>query len=131
LKLFYLFFIRKNLNQIKKKRGRFALRSNKIQYKIINKLSEWFDLITDDRISVISADFTNDKFLQVHYKNTHLNTRASKTNIVLAAFVTSHARLELLAELRKFCPTQIIYYDTGTIYTNIKTEFDWIHIKAI
>ena len=55
--------------------------------------------------------------MQVHYKNTELNTRASKTNIVLAAFVTSHARLELLAELRKFSPSQIIYYDTGIFLT--------------
>ena len=112
-------FLHKKLVQnINLKRGRFALGSNKIQYKIINKLCDWFDIITDDRVSVISADFTNEKYLQVHFKDTHLHTRAAKTNIVLAAFVTSHARLELLTELRKFNSNQIIYYDTGKVKKN-------------
>ena len=57
--------------------------------------------------------------MQVHFKDTHLQTRAAKTNIVLAAFVTSHARLELLTELRKFNSNQVIYYDTGKVENSI------------
>lgn len=96
--------------------GRFAMSSNKSQYRIITDLAEWIQLVSDPEHKVTSADYTNKKYLQVHYRNTNLKQRSLKTNIILASFVTAYARMRLLSEIRKFDPYQILYYDSDSIF---------------
>ena len=71
-------------------------------FKIITKTSEWIQLITNEQFIVQRADYTNNKYLQVYYKNkSEINECESKTNnVALASFVTCYGRLKLLEALK-------------------------------
>ena len=100
--------------------GRYAMQSHKSLYKVIVDLAEWIQLVSDSNFLVTSADCTNKKYLQVQYKNTKLSERSAKTNLILVSFVTAYARIRLLKELRKFEDSQIIYYDSDSVFFSHK-----------
>ena len=91
--------------------GKLGQKADKTQYKVMNDPNQWIALIDDDNYQ----DFTNGKYIQVFYKNDNLsNETRSKTNIVLACFITAYARLNLYNVLEKL-DRQIIYSDTDSI----------------
>jgi hypothetical protein len=99
--------------------GKFGEQENKIMYKIVSEMSEWISLISDEQIKVVRADYTNDKYLQVYYKNnTEITETASKTNVALASFVTCYGRLKLFSEIKQL-GQRLIYCDTVFIFFNI------------
>lgn len=66
------------------------------QVKIILDPAEYFDLLSSDKVNVTDANFINDELIEVHYENVDEFIEASgKTNVVIAAFTTAHARLRL------------------------------------
>jgi hypothetical protein len=96
--------------------GKLTQKPNKTKYKIINDSNEWINLISDDAKSVIRVDFTNNKYLQVFYKNNEeINESSSKSNVVLGAFITAYGRLKLLSEMNKL-RGRVIYVDTDSIF---------------
>lgn len=77
--------------------GKLTQKPNKTKYKLINDSNEWINLISDDAKSVIRVDYTNNKYLQVFYKdNEEINESSSKSKVVLGAFITAYGRLKLL-----------------------------------
>ena len=61
-------------------------------------------------------NYTNDKYLQVHYTNNNeTNETPSKTNVVIGAFITAYGRLKLLDEMNKL-KRRVIYCDTDSIF---------------
>jgi hypothetical protein len=81
-----------------------------------NDSNECISLISDDTKSVIRVDFTNNKYLQVFYKdNEEINESSSKSNVVLGAFITAYGRLKLLSEMNKL-RGRVIYVDTDSIF---------------
>jgi hypothetical protein len=53
-----------------------------------------------------------------------LHAGNGKTNVILAAFVTSHARLKLFSELKKL-GDRVLYFDTDSIfYISREGEYD-------
>ena len=96
--------------------GRLAMNSNKPQYKFIVKPSEWFSLISDDQYIVNSADFTHENYLQVYYTKTeNFFESTANINVVLACFVTTHARIKMHREFMKIGPNRVCYADTDSI----------------
>ena len=93
--------------------GRFGMQSNKKQYKLIRKTSDWFSLISDDRYVVHDVDFTHKNYLQVYFseKNDYFESTAD-VNVVLACFVCAYGRLKMLNELTKL-DDRALYMDTG------------------
>ena len=98
--------------------GRFGMSTNKTQVKFISKIHEWHKLITSSEIEVSDVDFSIDDILTVYFKqnNKFYDGGSSNTqvNVVIAAFVTSHARLKLLSELQKL-GDRALYHDTDSI----------------
>jgi hypothetical protein len=93
--------------------GRFGMQSNKKQFKLIRKTSDWFSLISDDRYVVHDVDFTHKNYLQVYFseKNDYFESTAD-VNVVLACFVCAYGRLKMLNELTKL-DDRALYMDTG------------------
>jgi hypothetical protein len=98
--------------------GRFGMQSNKKQYKLIRKTSDWFSLISDDRYVVHDVDFTHKNYLQVYFseKNYYFESTAD-VNVVLACFVCAYGRLKMLNELTKL-DDRALYMDTGEHFFN-------------
>ena len=95
--------------------GRYGMKENKSQYKLISNTRDWFTLMSDDRYIVTSVDFTHKKYLQVYYieEQDYYETK-SNVNVVLAAFITAYGRLKMLSEITKLGP-RTLYMDTDSI----------------
>jgi hypothetical protein len=102
--------------------GRLAMNTNRTSFKIINKASEWFDLLSDDQYDISSIDISHPNALQVCYNNLY-NEGSVETSVTHAAFVTCHARLKLYSELEKL-GDRVLYFDTDSIiYINRVGEY--------
>ena len=80
--------------------GRFAQRSNLVKTEQIQDPQLFFDYLTSDEINVLDADLVSDDIVEIRYEYTDnfIQTDA-KTNVIIAAFTTAHARLMLYEEL--------------------------------
>lgn len=98
--------------------GRFGMANNKSKIKFISQLSEWTSLITDSTKEVSNIDFSINGVLTAFYKEfDEYNDGGSsnkQVNVILAAFVTCHARLKLLSEMQKI-GKRVLYHDTDSI----------------
>lgn len=104
--------------------GKFAQRPNMTQVKIISDPAEYFDLLSSDKITVTDANFINDELIEVHFENVDEFVEASgKTNVVIAAFTTAHARLKLYGVLEQL-DRRVLYFDTDSVIY-VSKEGDW------
>ena len=103
--------------------GKFGMKTDKMQVKFINNLKDWYELISNDEYVVHDVDFSIDDILVVYYKRNINSTFSSNTvNVVLASFVTCHARLRLYKELKKL-GNRVLYFDTDSIiYSSKKND---------
>jgi hypothetical protein len=71
--------------------------------------------MTDDKLQVNDLLFINDEFVALRYENKEeFVAPLSNTNVVIAAYVTAHARLKLY-ELLERLQDRILYFDTDSI----------------
>jgi hypothetical protein len=104
--------------------GRFGMNTLRSQVKRIDSREEWFKLIADDNFIIHDAIELNEEIFQVNvsqHKSLHMG--CDKTNVPLAAFVTSYARLHLFETLHKLGP-RVAYYDTDSIIFLSDKEFE-------
>ena len=95
--------------------GKFAQRPNMTKVKIISDPAEYFDLLSSDQIKVTDANFINDELIEVHFENVDEFVEADgKTNVVIAAFTTAHARLKLYSVLEQL-DRRVLYFDTDSV----------------
>ena len=95
--------------------GKFAQRPNMTKVKIISDPAEYFDLLSSDQIKVTGANFINDELIEVHFENVDEFVEADgKTNVVIAAFTTAHARLKLYSVLEQL-DRRVLYFDTDSV----------------
>ena len=115
--IFYLFFISVLI-------GKFAQRPNMTQVKLISDPTEYFDLLSSDKVNVTDANFINDEIIEVHFENADDFVEANgKTNVVIAAFTTAHARLKLYSVLEQL-NHRVLYFDTDSVIY-VSREGDW------
>ena len=100
-------------NEMDRRTGKFAQRTNMTQVEMVDDPVRYFDLLTDDSIEVQNARLVNDEMVEMHYVHSKDFIPANaKTNTVLAAFTTAHARLKLYSILEAL-NERVLYYDTG------------------
>lgn len=100
--------------------GYLGMNTNKPQFKIINHLDEWLDIINDDKVLVNNISFVNDNLMYVYFtdlEDHHIG--GLKTNVVLASFVTAQARIKLFEELNRL-GYRVLYCDTDSILYSTK-----------
>lgn len=104
--------------------GYFALNTNKTTHEFINELSEWNELLHNDRYNINNIYFEpENKCIQVTYSEEEsVHVGNNKTNVILAAFVTTYRRLALYHALEKL-GDRVLYFDTDSVYFVSKPNF--------
>ena len=95
--------------------GKFGQRNNMVQTKYVTEVSEFYEILLDDRLDDVNFHFINDNMVQMTYnfKDQFVDNHNS-TNIFIACFTTSHARLMLYEKL-EYLDRQVLYFDTDSI----------------
>ena len=71
---------------------------------------------------MLDTDLVSDDIVEIRYEYTNNFIQAdAKTNVVIAAFTTAHARLMLYEEL-DMLKERVLYYDTHSIIYLTKLE---------
>ena len=96
--------------------GKFAQRSNLVKTEQIDDPQKFFDYLTSDEIVVLDADLVSDDIMEIRYEfgETDFVQADPKTNVVIAAFTTAYARLQLYEEL-DMLGERVLYYDTDSV----------------
>ena len=76
--------------------GKFAQRSNLVKTEQIDDPQVLFDCLTSDEITVLDANLVSDEIIEIRYEyGENFVQPDPKTNVVIAAFTTAYARLQL------------------------------------
>ena len=107
--------------------GKFGQRSNMSQTKYVTEVSEFYEILLDDKLDNINFQFINENMVQITYNfKDQFVDNSNNTNIFVACFTTSHARLMLYNKL-DYLKEKVLYFDTDSIIyvddgtKNIKT----------
>ena len=95
--------------------GKFGQRSNMSQTKYVTEFSKFYEILLDDKLDNLNIQFVNDNMIQMTYNfKDQLVDNSKNTNIYIACFTTSHARLMLLNKLDYF-QEKVLYFNTDSI----------------
>jgi len=95
--------------------GKFGQRNNKTQVDVVYSVKELWDLLLNDQLTDFNISVIDENRLMVAYRLKDVCLPNSKnTNIYVAAFTTSHARLRLYEQLERL-GEQVLYHDTDSI----------------
>lgn len=105
--------------------GRYAMQSNKTQSKFITTCEDLYKVFLNKQFEVKDLIFPTDEVAIAFYENKkEMHWGSNQTNVVLAAFVTSQARLKLYSELEKL-EDRVLYFDTDSIiYKKIPGQYE-------
>lgn len=96
--------------------GRFGMRPDLLRTKLVNSGEELRDIILNPRYVVHSVLPINDDNLLINYREKEEARGPNKTtNVVIAAFTTSYARMELYKYLDFLGDERVYYFDTDSI----------------
>ena len=95
--------------------GKFGQRNNMRQTKFVTEVAEFYKILLDDTLEVQNLVFLNDDMVEMSYiqKNAFVDN-SFDTNIFVACFTTSSARLMLFDKL-DYLGGQVLYFDTDSI----------------
>ena len=95
--------------------GKFGQRSNLAQTKYVTDISEFYEILLDDKLDNKNIQFINDDMAQMTYNlKDQFVDNSNNTNIYIASFTTSHARLMLYDKL-DYLNERVLYFDTDSI----------------
>ena len=95
--------------------GRFRMRCNMSQTKYVMEVSEFYEILLDDKLDNINFQFINDDMVQMTYNfKDQFVDNSKNTNVYIACFTTSHARLMLYNKL-DYLKEKVLYFDTDSI----------------
>jgi len=95
--------------------GKFGQRQNMTQTEYVTDVKRWYKLLLDDRLEISKTVFINENIVQVTYKyKDQYVVDTFSTNVYIAAFTTSNARLRLYNMLDNLGQA-VAYYDTDSI----------------
>ena len=94
------------------------------QVELVKDAGRYFQLLTCQSTQVKNIQFVNDECVEVYYnQGEDFVTTSDKTNVVIAAFTTAHARLKLYSVLERL-QHRICYFDTDScIFTSQPGEW--------
>ena len=85
------------------------------QTKYIMDVFEFYGILLDDKLDNKNFQFINDDMVQMTYKfKDQFVDNSNNTNIYIACFTTSHARLMLYEKL-DYLNDKVLYFDTDSI----------------
>lgn len=91
--------------------GKFGERNNMKQTKYVTEVKEFYEILLNDAIDNLNIRFINEEMVQMTYDMKDMFVdNSNDTNIFIAAFTTSHARIMLYEVLDKL-GDQVLRYD--------------------
>ena len=100
--------------------GNFDQMSNMQQVDIIDDPRIYFDKLNSDRENVTSVNSLSDNAIEMRWKlKEEFVETDTKTNVVIAAYTSSHARLKLYLHLEKL-GSRAMYGDTDSVIFTTK-----------
>ena len=85
------------------------------QVELVKDPERYFRLLNCQSTQVKNIQFVNDECVEVYYtRGDEFVSTSDKTNVVIAAFTTAHARLELYSVLERL-QTRVLYFDTDFV----------------
>ena len=107
--------------------GKFGQRSNMQQVDIVDEPTVYFEKLTSDQEDVTAVNFISDEAVEMRWKYKEEFVESNiKTNVVIAAYTTSQARLKFYSYLEQL-GSRTLYADTDSINLHpsggIKTTF--------
>ena len=95
--------------------GKFGQRSNMSQTKYVTEVSEFYEILLNDKLDNINFQFINDDMVQMTYNfKDQFVDNSKNTNVYIACFTTSPARLMLYNKL-DYLNEKVLYFDTDSI----------------
>ena len=95
--------------------GKFGQRNNMNQCKYVTDINEFYQVVLDDTIGNLNMNFIIDEMVQMSYTyKDQFVDNSYNTNIYVACFTTSSARLMLYEKL-DYLNEQVLYFDTESI----------------
>ena len=95
--------------------GRYAMQTLKTVCKFIKNYKELHDYCNNQQYEVKNLLFPSDEIAMLLYQDCkEMHWGSNQTNVVIAAFVTSQARLKLYSEM-KLLGDRVMYVDTDSI----------------
>ena len=96
--------------------GKFGQKTNMMKTEYVTTSSAFYKILLDDSIDGLNIQFINEEMAQMTYNlKDQFVDNSNSTNIVIAAFTTSHARLKLYGILDKL-DNQILGFDTDSAW---------------
>ena len=106
--------------------GKFVQRTNLKKTKFVTDVASLYKLFTDPSKVVTDFHIMNENIVEVEYKHSEdFEPLSVNTNVVIAAFCTSWARLKLWSVINKL-GSNVLYHDTDSIIFSVKDENDYI-----
>ena len=94
---------------------RFGMRNNMSQTRNVTEVSEFYEILLDDKLDNTNFQFINDDMVQMTYNfKDQFVDNSKNTNVYIACFTTSHARLMLYNKL-DYLNDKVLYFDTDSI----------------
>ena len=95
--------------------GRFGMRMNMSETKYVTEVSEFYEMLLNDRLDSLDFQIINDDMVQMTYNfKDQFIDNSKNTSIYIACFTTSHARLMLCNKL-DYLNDKVLYFDTDSI----------------
>ena len=96
--------------------GFLGMNTHKPQFKIVQHLDELLALTSDDKLKINDMIMVTEQTLHVYYiDKREYHQGGLNTNVILASFVTSQARLKLYNEMSRL-GDRVFYCDTDSIF---------------
>ena len=106
---------------------KFGQRSNMSQTKYVTEVSEFYEILLDNKLDNTNFQFINDDMVQMTYNSKDQFVNHSKnTNIYITCFTKSHARL-MLYNKPDYLKEKVLYFDLDSI---ILVQDGMKHIKT-
>ena len=100
--------------------GKFGQRDNMPQVELVKEAERYFRLLNCQSTQVKNIQFVNDECVEVYYtRGDGFVSPSDKTNVVIAAFTTSHARLKRYSVLERL-QQRVLYFDTDSVMLTSK-----------
>ena len=95
--------------------GKFGQKQNMRVEKYITDVAEFYKILLDDKKNIQNVYFPTDNMCYISwFLDDGFVKYSTKTNIHIAAFTTSHARLRLY-EMLEYIDRKVLYFDTDSV----------------
>lgn len=95
--------------------GKFGQKNNMKKTKFVSDLGDMYNIFSDPTKEITDFHIMNENIMEIEFQNAHdFESLSFNSNILVASFCTSHARLKLWKYLHRI-GARIIYFDTDSI----------------